>query len=270
MMFQFSKNQVFAVIIAIFIATQLIGLYTAGEYIKYINAGELTPIFDNPNDVGNSFQMVFYILAVTAVFIMVIKYKKSLIRVVEALAIFFTSAIVFDFAFPQVLGLGEVLALILTGWKMFKPTHLKQNVALVISVAGAGAVVGVSFAILPILVFMLLLSVYDFISVFITKHMVYIAKAITETPTAFTAAIPCKKPKHVFQLGGGDLMMPLAFSASVLNYHGPISALFASAGAFATMILLFYFVLKKPGQALPALPPICAGACIGFALSLLL
>ncbi|NYZ79630.1 hypothetical protein H0N95_00070, partial [Candidatus Micrarchaeota archaeon] len=163
MIFQFSKNQVFIVLMTIFVATQIIGLYTASQYILYINAGELTPMFDNPNDIGNSFLMVFYILAVTAVLILVIKYKKSFLKVIEALAIFFTASIVFDFAFPWVLGLGEVLALILTAWKMFRPTHFKQNVALVISISGAGAVIGSSFAILPILVFMLLLSIYDFI-----------------------------------------------------------------------------------------------------------
>jgi presenilin-like A22 family membrane protease len=98
------------------------------------------------------------------------------------------------------------------------------------------------------------------------------AKAITERPTAFTAAIPCKTKKfsHTFQLGGGDLAIPLVFAVSVLNTHGFWSMFFTLAGALTALLLLFAYVFRKPGKALPALPPISAGACLGFALSLIL
>ena len=270
MIFKFSKKQAIIAIVFLFISTQIIGLYTASQYMHFISIGELSPVFENPESVMNSFALVAYIMMMTVLLILVIKLKKSLIKVLEAIAIFFTSAIVFSFMFPTILGLGELLALILTAWKMIKPTYFKQNIALIFSVSGAGAVMGASFGVFPVLVFIFLLSVYDFISVFITKHMVYMAKAITETPTAFTAAIPCKKPNHVFQLGGGDLVMPLVFSASVLNYHGFTSMLFTSVGALIALFLLFYWVMNKPGNALPALPPICAGASIGFFISLVI
>jgi presenilin-like A22 family membrane protease len=122
------------------------------------------------------------------------------------------------------------------------------------------------------MIFMLLLSVYDFLSVFWTKHMVQMAKAITEKPMAFTAALPCKtkKIKHTFQLGGGDIAIPLMFSASALRFYGLVPAIFAVAGALIALLLLFSTVLKNPGHALPALPPISAGAIVGFAVAVLL
>ena len=131
---------------------------------------------------------------------------------------------------------------------------------------------GNSFGVLPVMVFILLLSAYDFFSVFISKHMIYLAKAITQKPTAFTAAIPCKTKEftHTFQLGGGDLVIPLVFAVSVMNAHGFFSAVLSLAGSLIALILLFMFIMRKTGIALPALPPVAAGAFIGFAVSLLI
>lgn len=283
MIFQFNRKQVFLAIIVVFLSVQLIGLYTGYLYLQYIKTGELKPIFENPNDVSNSFLLLFYILLMTGVILLIIRFKKALLRVLEAVAIFFTSDIVFELMIPYGIGIipiGAVLAFLLTVWKIFRPTLLSQDVALVFSVAGAGAVIGVSFGILPVIAFILLLSTYDFISVFYTKHMVYMAKAITERPIAFTAAFPVKDRieekgknkefQHVFQLGGGDLVIPLVFSVAVLNAHGFVPMLTSLIGSLIALIILFYYVLNKPGIALPALPPISAGALIGFAIGLLL
>ncbi len=274
MIFQFNKNQALAVLLLIFISVQLIGLVTAIQFNKAVELGEAEPVFENPDSVSNSIYLFAYIIVMTVVLLLIIKFKKNLIYVVEAVSIFFSSWIVFDLlvSMPTNLPIGVVLALALTAWKMKYPSHLSQNTALIFAVAGAGAIIGSSFSVLPVMLFILLLSVYDFFSVFISKHMVYLAKAITEKPTAFTAAIPTKTNEytHTFQLGGGDLVIPLVFAVSVLNAHGLASALSSLAGALIALILLFKFIMKKPGLALPALPPLAAGAFIGFALSLLL
>ena len=46
-------------------------------------------------------------------------------------------------------------------------------------------------------------------------------------------------------------------------------ALFAVAGALVALLILFSSVLRRPGHALPALPPISAGAAVGFAIAVL-
>ena len=274
MIFQFDKKGAFAVLAIIFLSVQVIGLATAIQYNNAIEAGEAETIFENPDDINNSFYIFIYILVMTAVMLVIIKFKENLIYVIEAIALFFTSWIVFDFliSYPFNLPIGIFLALGLTAWKMKWATHFSQNIALIISVAGSGAIIGSSFSVLPVMVFILLLSVYDFFSVFISKHMIYLAKAITKRPTAFTAAIPCKTKEftHTFQLGGGDLVIPLVFAVSIMNAHGLFNAIFALAGALIALIGLFLFIMKKPGLALPALPPIAAGAFIGFAISLLI
>ena len=267
----------FFALLSIFVIVQVIGLYCGYQYLQLIKTGEIEGAFENPESVSNSIMLFVYILLMTGVLILIIRFRKSLLRVFEAMAVFFSSWIAFDFLIPYWL-IGEnipwglVLALALTAWKMLKPTILNQNVALIFALSGAGAIIGGSLGILPIIVFLMILSIYDFISVFWTKHMVYLAKAITERPMAFTAAVPLKTKKvnHVFQLGGGDLVMPLILSVSVLGRFGLYQAALTTLGALVALAILFAYVLKHPGQALPALPPVSAGACLGLVAGVLL
>lgn len=271
MLFQFSERGTIAALVLIFVLVQGVGLYVGSQYSAYIQAGVLKPIVDEPANPASAGILFLYILGVTALILLVIRFVKNLLVVIEGMAVFFTSWLTFDFIYPLEIGwvsLGFFLALALTAWKIWRPTILSQNVALIFSIAGAGGVLGASLDVFPVLLFMLLLSVYDFVSVFITKHMVYMAKAITEKPMAFTAAVPCKTRKyvHVFQLGGGDMVIPLMFSVSLLTAYGPKIALASLAGALIALIILIRHVMKSPGRALPALPPVCAGAVTGFAL----
>lgn len=282
------ENKIILFFVGIFLLTQILGLYVGNEYINLIKAGELEPAFENPENVENSFLLIFYMLLVTGVVIIMIKYKKALLKAVEAVAVFFASMVTFDFLFPFAIffiPVSIILSSILTAWKMLRPSVLNQNLALVFSITGAGAIIGASLGVFPVLIFISLISVYDFISVFLTKHMVYIAKEITKTPTAFTAAFPYKfeKPKkiifkgkkvtkkfHVFQLGGGDIAIPLIFSISALRTYGLIQAIFSIIGSLISLCFLVYFVTKRPGTALPAIPWISCGMLLGFIISMII
>lgn len=275
-----------SLMLLIFLTVQFLGLYVGAQYIGLARQGQAELMFSNPNDTSNSFILIAYILGMTAVLIILIRFWMFFLKIIEAFAIFFTSLIVFAILVPEWY-FPLVLAGALTAWKMLRPSILSQNAAVILSTAGAGAVIGASLGTVPILLFILFLSIYDFISVFITKHMVYMAKAITKQPTAFTAAVPhkfgkptktfsgaagnfVKKRMHIFQLGGGDLAIPLTFAVSVLSSYALKNALFVTAGSAIALLLLICFAIKRPGRALPALPPICAGGCIGFAISLLI
>jgi presenilin-like A22 family membrane protease len=271
-----------------FLLVQALGLYIGNQYLGLIQTGSASPVFDNPEKPGNSIFLFVWILIGTGVMILAVKFWKFSIRIIEVAAIFFASTVTFMVLVPnQILGipLGILLALALTAWKVLRPSFLSQNLSLIFSVAGAGAIIGASLGILPSLIFIVLLSVYDFTAVFITKHMVYIAKEITKRPTAFTLAFPykfkkpvkltvgkknVKKKFHVFQLGGGDVAIPLIFSVSILSSFSLGQALLSTIGSAVALGLLIYFSAKKPGRVLPALPFICAGSILGFLISLLI
>ena len=270
--------------LSIFLIIQLLGIFVGSKYIEGIKEGSVLPVVENPESVASSLLFFSYILIGTGVIILIIKFKKFFIRIIEAVSIFFASWITFDFLIPYeffFFSIGFYLAVILTAWKMLRPSIISQNTAVIFTASGVGAVIGASFGIAPSIVFMLLLSIYDFVSVFITKHMVYMAKALTERPTAFTVGIPSDLRKitvgkvrdvgkkiHVFQLGAGDIVLPLMFNVSILRAFSLTNTLFAMVGAMIMLGLLIYHVTKNPGKALPALPFISLGSLSGFILSL--
>jgi presenilin-like A22 family membrane protease len=297
-------------IILIFLLIQMIGLYIGSEYISLIRSDVLPPPEVIPGVSSNSPEVSFllfgYMIATTAVMLFVIKVKKSFVRGIEAFVVFVSSWLTFSFLIPfsiqnawlnatsaifsplgivgavlfNLLTLDLLLAVALTTWKVLKPTIISQNVAAIFSGSGVGALLGLSLGLIPSIIFMMILSVYDFVSVFITKHMVTMAKAVTERPMAFTIAaphefkqakyVPSKKSKkkvHVFQLGLGDVIIPLMFSVAIMNQFTIFHSLMSLAGSIVALIVLTLIITRKP-MALPALPFICSGALAGYIISL--
>lgn len=274
------EKQVVIWFLGISLITQLLGLYIGSHYIPLIQTGVVAPIVERPEAPFSSIIIFAYVLLATGLVLVIIRFKKFLLRVLESFAIFFSSCIAFDAILP--FG-GVFAAMALTTWKMFKPSVLSKNFAVIFSVAGAGAFFGASLGILPVLIFVVMLSAYDFISVFVTKHMVHMAKAMIETQSAFTVSVPhkfrkpvifiagderIKKTFHVFQLGAGDIFVPLIFAVSVLSRYTILHSIFVVLGSLAALGLLLCFAMKRPGRALPALPIISAGMLAGLVISL--
>jgi presenilin-like A22 family membrane protease len=216
----------------------------------------------------------FYILLATGFVLLVIKYWKNFLKVMEVVSILVSSWVFF-----QVLILGFVpygaevvpalvLAIAVTLSRLVWKNLLTQNIAMLLSIIGVGALIGASLGFLPALILLGLLTVYDVIAVFKTKHMVTMAQEITKQQLAFTLAIPT--PKHVFQLGGGDLVMPLVFSIAVLREFGPVVAIATVLGSMITLTVFFAWLFNRPGKAYPALPPVTLGAILGWSLAVII
>ncbi|MCK4327333.1 MAG: hypothetical protein KAW41_02540 [Candidatus Diapherotrites archaeon] len=259
-------QKVVLALLGLFLVVQAFGLYLGS---KLIALPEIEPMTEAVWGAG----IFLYILIATAFVLLIIKYWKNFLKVMELLAIFVSTEIFFE-----VLLLGFVpestafivaltLALAITASRVFWKNILTQNVAILLSIIGVGALLGAQLGFLPAIILLGLLTVYDVIAVFKTKHMVTMAKEITKQQLAFTLAIPTKK--HTFQLGGGDLVMPLVFSVAVLREFGLVTALSTVTGSMLCLILFFAWLFKRPGRAYPALPPVTLGAIIGWSIAVL-
>ncbi len=251
----------------LFIAAQVLGLVVAVNFIGSIQTGEMERtgvITENPEDVENAIGLFVYILVFTGVLLLALHFFKGewLFRLLEIIVVFTTSLIVFFVFFPSV---AFMLAVLLVITRQLLPTHIwLRNLSSVISVAAVGSMIGISLGVFPTLLFMVLLSVYDFIAVFKTKHMVTLAKGITKKNLAFTFAIPSKELKHQFELGTGDMVIPLTFAVSVMsaaalagipfpNYILPAGLILI--GSLVGLLWTIDYSSKHVGKALPALPP---------------
>ena len=223
----------------IFLTTQALGLF-AGNYLieQQIHA---TLVNDNPEDVANSIGLIIWILVSTALLLAIMRYAPDwlltiLLKALESMATFATAIIV---VLPLEIndGFAYAFALSLVALRiLFAKNLILRNLTSAVSAAGAGALIGASLGNIPIAVFLLLLAAYDLIAVFKTKHMVELAKGITKKNLSFTFALPTKE--HQFELGTGDIVVPLAFAVSVLaaskslplpyNMVPPFAILFAS------------------------------------------
>ncbi len=271
------NKKLLAMLLLLFLVTQTIGLGT-GYFLQlyFAQQPQERPVIvsQNPDDSANGIALIVWILVSTALLLAALKFLKghlldALLKVFEALAIFGASWLVFSIVLGDPLGLVLAAALVFCK-NIFSKNILLRNIASVFATAGAGALIGTMLGIVPVIVFMVLLSIYDYIAVFKTKHMVSLAKAITKKNLAFTYALPTKE--HKFELGTGDLVIPLVFAVSIIgesikaiSYPAVfLPSIVILTASLAGLLLTIDFVSKRIGTALPALPLQTAFMIIAF------
>ncbi len=152
--------------------------------------------------------------------------------------------------------------------------------------AGVASIFGVSLEILPVVILLILLAVYDAISVYKTKHMITLAEGVIDLKTPILFVIPKRRDysfirdgigkleeggeRAAFIIGMGDLIMPsiLVVSANVFmkgwRLLGVINlpALGAILGSLAGLAILLSYVASGKPQA--GLPPLNGCTILGF------
>jgi presenilin-like A22 family membrane protease len=291
--------------VALFFAiTQLLGIFTGivlvsqsqvYEGIKELSVApkELIPDANSPL---NAVVFLLYILAGAAMIILVARFYKGnmFYQLLEFVVVSTASSIVFFAAFLVFLSIGFEASMLLgiaAGLALGAAKFIKsgaKNIAAIISSSGVGALFGFSLGFLPTAIFVILLSIYDYIAVFKTKHMIEMARELSTRQLSFAVTakeVPARKEGEKtsayvdramregerLDLGTGDLSVPAMISVSAysLGPNGLIYALAVAAGSTLSLYLLLQFVSKKR-VFLPALPPICLGGMLSLLLVKLL
>jgi presenilin-like A22 family membrane protease len=162
-------------------------------------------------------------------------------------------------------------------WKW--PSVFIQDVCVVLSIAGAGSILGLTISPETAVFFLIIFSAYDIVAVYKTKHMVKMAKEMIESRAILGLVIPSSiidfksslseiKPGGKFLiLGGGDVVLPLFLCSSIISSGQPqplIVAVFSLIGVFFSFL---FFIFQKDRRPIPALPPIAFFSIIGFLLT---
>lgn len=202
------------------------------------------------------------------------KGKNLIFKMIFILTIFLGGITFLSAWLPDIISL--ILIIILILWWLKKPSILIQDLCIIFGIAGAGSILGLSLN-PQILVFLLIIfSIYDWIAVYKTKHMVRMAKKMIESKAILALVVPQNFPG--FQeslgevrpggkfliLGGGDIVFPLLFAASLIPFgilDSLIVALFALIGLSFSF---FFFISQKVRKPIPALPPIAFFSIIGY------
>ena len=185
-----------AATVAIFLAVQAGALALVGPFES---AGYRA--VENPSNPANSAIYLGAILVATAAMLGVIKAGADwVLRGFVILSAGFVSLYVFSVLLPAPLGwsvagiatspLALAAAGLLAGALLFYPEWYVIDAAGIVMGAGAAALFGISFGLLPAIVLLLALAVYDAISVYGTEHMLALADGVMNLKLPVVLVIP--------------------------------------------------------------------------------
>lgn len=166
---------------------------------------------EDPSDPVNVLVYVGAILAMTLVLLVAIRFDVT--RVIQGLIIFasvFISFYVFSVLLPAVVVIGgvDVLAVVVAlglgiALLAYPEWYVIDSVGVVMG-AGASALFGISFGLLPAIAFLIVLAVYDAISVYGTEHMLALASGVMELRLPIVLVVPMRLSYSFLEEGGPD------------------------------------------------------------------
>jgi len=220
-------------------------------------------------DPQTSYIPLFIILLVSTVIVFILlKFKLfKLWKIWFLLSVFLTLAISFSVFISDWIAVG--FALLFALWRIFKPNSIVHNFTEVFIYGALAAIFVPLLNIFSISVLLIGISVYDYIAVRKTKHMVTMAQSQGKAKVFAGLLIPYDK--NVAILGGGDMGFPLMFAGVCMMQFGltlfdwrtyivPLCALI--------MVGLLFFKAEKK-KFYPAMPYISLGCFLGLGILLL-
>ena len=250
--------------------------------------------FENPDNPANIVYFIATLLIITALIIIIAKlWKKEAIHVFVLLAIIATmftlfQALLYGFVtsiVANVLSLAIPVALIIL--LLLYPEWYVIDLSAIILSIGAVTIFGISISPYLVIPLLIVLALYDAISVYKTKHMIDLADTIVDLKLPVLFIIPYKikyrfrkqvgglkkqverKERDALFVGVGDVVIPGILVISAYSFTSSLEiSLSVVAGIITGFICLMVFPSKdKPHAGLPFLN---TGAIIGYILSSLI
>jgi presenilin-like A22 family membrane protease len=310
---------VFMLLISIFLAAQIIGLFVVNSYVDIqasnnasIENGEPTTVYQpapyglEPPSLSGGESLIYIfgsILFGTLLLFVIIKFRKAgLWRFWFFAAIVMTVSISFAAFLPAEIRYDTfslfaiaAVSILIAYFKIYRPSILAHNIGELFIYGGLAAIFVRIMNIWTAALLLILISVYDFIAVFMSKHMIALAKFQTSNQLFAGVMVPKQlsaksavsgmsvaTPDFVENeskknysdsgayavVGGGDIGFPLLFAAVSLFSFGFLKTLIIP--IFATIALVVLLTIGKRGKFYPAMPFITIGCFVGYGIALLL
>ena len=281
----------------IFVFSQLGALLMVSSVLSEEEAA-----FEDPNDPLIPIYYIVAMIAFTFAVLYIIKKKREdIVRVLflgaVAFTIFYVILVIMLLVDTGLIALvgSVIIAGIITYYLIKKPEWYVIDAAGVLVAIGVIGIFGISLNILPVMILLIALAVYDAISVYGTKHMVALADGVTQMRLPILLVIPKKRGYSYLQakplkeqlaeggereamfMGLGDIIIPGVLIASAFNFlptdavagmtGNVLVAMGALIGSAIGFAVLMTYVLKGNPQA--GLPLLNGGTIIGYAVAYL-
>ena len=191
-------------------AKNLVPYFIMAAFVLFVQVGSLwlsateyiasQPPLENPESISYSIYYIIILLVFSALLILLLKKNKaSVIRAMIYVSIYTTLCYVFIAITDKAIGYSYytlafslICALLLTVLIHKYPEWYVIDISGLLIAIGACALVGVSLSYMPIIVMLIGLLIYDFISVYKTKHMLTLAHGMMDLKLPILFVIPKK------------------------------------------------------------------------------
>ena len=292
------------VLLALFLSAQLIGLLVVHFYVDVsasakasAEAGEPVTVYsDLPYGVerpaiapDSSFIFLSVaIVAGTALMLLLMRF-----RVVSLWKLWFFGALVITLgmAFSAFLpaAIAGVISVIIAFFRVIRPNVLVHNISELFVYGGLAAIFVPRLSVKSAFILLAIIAAYDIFAVFMSQHMVSLARFQTEnrlfaglfvpkqlSAKAVISPIPAsikQQPKEAKEtcsdsgsyaiVGGGDIGFPILFAGAAMAVFGFKAFVIP---IFSTAALAVLFAISKKGRFYPAMPFIAVGCFAGYAI----
>ncbi len=253
-----------AIILSLFLVAQFVGLAVNNNFL----IKEELPYGLEPIEMEPGISPWFLISAIIIISVLMFFFMKSmkfdflmkiwfflvvLLCISIALSAFMSSTIAF------------LVALSITILKFKEFDVYIHNLGEILVYGGVVVIFAPMFNFIAVILLLFLISIYDYIAVFITKHMVGLAKMQQKLGIFSGLLVPHKG--EVAVLGGGDIAFTLLFASVILREFNMFSAILSIIGA--TIFIGTLMLLGKKGEFYPAMPFVTAGCLLGLLISII-
>ena len=284
-------------LVSFFLMSQLVGLLIINQYIDHEKSIEKKEIIMKPlpynierPEVENQSASFIYIsvsiLMGTILVLLLVKFNKPLIWKIWFFAtVWLTLAIAFAAFINNIIA--AVLALAISILKLYKPQIIIQNISEVFIYGGLAAIFVPIINLFAASMLLIVISIYDFIAVYKTGHMIQMAKFQSKSKVFAGLVIPYEKVKiptegkslktsaqgkksKVAVLGGGDIGFTLIFAGVVMKdlmLKETILAGFLKTSVipvFVSIALLILLIKGQENKFYPAMPVLSLGCLLGY------
>jgi len=200
--------------------------------------------------------IIFYLLTK-------LKYKKFL-------KLWFSGAILIGLSVSLSVFIGDimglVIAFVLTVLRLTNRDIYIHNLTEVLLYGGIVSIFSPLFNPLSAFILLIIISVYDYISVYVTKHMIVLAK--TQASANLFTGLVVERQGDTAILGGGDIAFSLLFASVLGSAFGMIYAYITI--YFVLAALSFLTILGQRGKFYPAMPFITIACTLSYATVLII
>ncbi len=272
------------------LAIQVLGLLLA----QPLNSNNIRA-FSNPESILNPIYYIVLIIAFTLFLLGIIRLgQRWILQTVMAIVLILTLYFVYDTTLFLFIDYAWIVALALTSITTFiifyYPEWFVIDAVGILVGAGAVAIFGISLTIVPVLILLILLAIYDFISVYETKHMISLAEGVVDLKVPVLFVVPRQRQyshakwiresstldsekklekREAYLMGLGDAVIPSTLVISANFFLAAPSIGFVNIPALGAIIgiLIGYvglMVIGYKGKPQAGLPFLNTGAIVGF------